>query len=363
MKTSAIAVFSSAENPMEVRQEKIPDLKEGELLVRNEYTTLCRSDLNTFSGKRTEKTPTILGHEIVGRIAAKGPEGPSFDLKNQNLQIDDRITWAIYASDPLSAYAEMGIPQKGEDLFKYGHEQITPTSTLHGGLSEYTVLRRNTPIVKVNTAIPLEVLAIINCAVATVAGAVRLAGNIQGKNVLISGVGMLGIVACAMCRAFGADKIIAVDINEERINMAKIFSADLGLFSNQTVEYYKNSLSGAFDHPLPIHKVLEFSGVATAMETTLQLLDIGGTAVWVGATYPEKDLSINAEYVVRNLLTIRGLHNYNQKDLVTAVDFVEAHYERFPLKELVKGGFSLDRVNEAFDFALTRNPFRVGIKL
>jgi len=60
-----MAVFYSPQEPLRLIDCDVPELKEMEILVRNEYATLCRSDLNTFSGKRTEKSPTILGHEIV----------------------------------------------------------------------------------------------------------------------------------------------------------------------------------------------------------------------------------------------------------------------------------------------------------
>ena len=133
----------------------IPKLKSGQILVRNEYTTLCRSDLNTFSGKRQEKTPTILGHEIVGKIVAFGPNTVTKDYKDQDLAPGDRVTWAIYASNPEGPRAKAGIPQKGVDLFKYGHEQISSDNHLHGGLSEFIILRQHTPILKLSPSIPL----------------------------------------------------------------------------------------------------------------------------------------------------------------------------------------------------------------
>ena len=113
-KHSQAAVFYSSDNPIRLQQLDIPQLKHREILVRNEYTTLCRSDLNTFTGKRCEKSPTILGHEIVGRIVAFGAKAPSQDLRGNPLEIGDRVTWSIYASNPDSPLSRMGIPQKGD---------------------------------------------------------------------------------------------------------------------------------------------------------------------------------------------------------------------------------------------------------
>lgn len=360
MQQSKIVIFHGAYQPFTLETVDIPALKVGEVLVKNEYTTLCRSDLNTYCGKRQEKTPTILGHEVVGRIVAFGEDHPSVDERGANLQLNDRISWAIYASDPKEELSQRGIPQKASDLFKYGHEPITPNSNLHGGLSEFTILRQHTPIVKLTAHLPLPVAAIINCAGATVAGAIRLAGGLKQKNVLISGVGMLGMIACAMSKINGAAHLVAMDVAQERLEVASLYGATLGILAN---ERSTKTLLEHFGKPNPFDVVIELSGVATAMEQSLQMLAVGGTAVWVGATHPQRKLEINAEQIVRNLWTIKGLHNYNQHDLVSAVTFMEQHYTDFSFETMVQGGFTLDQVQAAFEYGLKANPFRTGINI
>jgi putative phosphonate catabolism associated alcohol dehydrogenase len=359
MQFSKTALFISPDEPLQISDILIPATGDGEILVKNEYTTLCRSDLNTFCGKRIEKTPTILGHEVVGRIISTGKAAPETDIRGAQLNPGDRITWAIFASDPASEMAKKGIPQKATGLFKYGHEKVTSDSTLHGGLSQFTLLRKNTPVIKISENIPLPVAATINCAVATVAGAIRLAGEIKGKNILVSGTGMLGITACAMCRANSAKTIFAIDIDEERKNNAKLFGADKTAtpFEMEKLEVSVPGSSKIFD------VVLEFSGIPATMEQTLDYLVTGGMAVWVGATFPARSTRLDAEKIVRNLITIKGLHNYNEDDLVTAVQFMEENHSAFPFDSLVYNGFSLDEVNEAFHYALTENPFRAGIQI
>lgn len=360
MPKSKIAVFSSSDAPLVLKEVEIPELRPGEVLVKNEYATLCRSDLYTFSGRRQEKTPTILGHEIVGRIAAFGPDSPTIDERGANLSVGDRISWAIYASDPDGELAQKGIPQKAPDLFKYGHERITSGSNLHGGLSQYAILRAHTPIVKIDEALPLPAAAIINCAVATVAGALRLAGDLVGKNVLISGAGMLGMIACAMSKTRGAAKVIALDINEERLDQAAKFGADMGLIAREDI---RQELAEVLGESQPFHTIIELSGAASAMEQTLGMLSVGGAAVWVGATFPQRDLQVNAEKIVRGLWTIKGLHNYNREDFVAAVQFMEQNHRNFPFASMVYDRFVLDEVNEAFACGLEQNPFRVGLRI
>ncbi len=117
------------------------------------------------------------------------------------------------------------------------------------------------------------------------------------------------------------------------------------------------------DLPSGFHAALDFSGVAPVMEETLKNLTIGGTAVWVGATHPQRNLQVNAEKVIRNLWTIKGLHNYNQADFVAAVHFIENHHSDFPFELLVHDKFTLEQANEAFDYALKENPYRAGIRI
>jgi len=361
MKTSRLAIFHSKDQPFTFETVSVPALREGEILVRNEYTTLCRSDLNTFTGKRIEKTPTILGHEIVGRIEELGPKAPKVDCRGAALRVGDRVTWAIYASDPGSNLARLGIPQKGADLFKYGHEQIQPDSTLHGGMAEYCVLRQHTPVIRLDQPIPLAVLALINCSVATVAGSLRLAGHVKDRNVLIAGAGMLGIIACAMTRGAGARHVIAVDIDDARLVTARQFGGDLTVKLASPGLPLKEQVAAL----LPGESVmvaLDYSGVPETMEALLAALGIGGTVVFVGAVSPQRSLQINAEQLVRNVHTIKGLHNYNQADFIAAVEFIEQNHARFPFASLVHDRFDLDSVNKAFAYAVKSGAYRVGVR-
>lgn len=354
------AVFYEHGTPFSVQYLPVPILEKGELLVKNEYTTLCRSDLLTWSGKRIEKSPTILGHEVVGRIVAFGPDTAITDLRGVALATGDRISWAIYAGDPAGEMARRGMPQKAPDLYKYGHEQISAEKTLHGGLSEYILLKRHTPVVKIDEAMPLPVAAVINCSVATVAGALRLAGDVQGKHVLVTGAGMLGLVACAMCSTRSAASVSVLDLDQARLETSLLYGVDHTFLAD---EHFLENLRRVYGHKHPIDIVIEVSGAISAMEQSLESLGIGGTAVWVGATFPQPAVSVNAEQVVRRLLTIKGLHNYHAGDFLEAVVFMEQYHDQFPFLSMVYDGFSLPEIDKAFEYAVAKKPFRVGIRL
>ncbi len=135
-------LFEGSGKPMKIVEAPIPPLKDGEILVKNLFTTLCGSDIHTFCGKRIEPCPTILGHEIVGEILQIGPGHTGLDHLNRQLAPGDTVTWSIFSSDPQSYYAAHGIPQKGKDLFKYGHAIVDEQHVFHGGLSEYCILKK-----------------------------------------------------------------------------------------------------------------------------------------------------------------------------------------------------------------------------
>lgn len=360
MNDSLTAVFETANSPLNLKIIKVPDLKTGEILIKNKFVSLCRSDIHTFIGKRMEKTPTILGHEVIGVIEAFGEGTPIFDVRNQELKIGDLVSWAIFSSNPDSPLSLEGMPQKAEELFKYGHEHLKDDNTLHGGLSSYIILRKNTPIAKIDNQIPLPVSALINCSMATISGAIRLLGDVKNNNYLVTGAGMLGLAACAMLKTLGAKSISVVENNPIRLQNAKKFGGD---YFFETLTELNDRAHNIFGIPNPFHGLIETSGVSTIMEDSLETLKIGGIAVWVGAVFPDRKINLSAEKLVRNILTIKGLHNYNIQDFIHAVTFAEENYTRFPFVELVECAFTLNEVNEAFHYAVEHNSFRVGIQI
>jgi putative phosphonate catabolism associated alcohol dehydrogenase len=355
--------YNDLKRTLQDHEANLPSLQSGELLVRILFTTLCRSDIHTYLGRRQEKSPTILGHEIVGEIIAYGPDAPLHDLRGYPLKIGDRITWGIYASDPDDKMSKMGMPQKAINLFKYGHEELTEESQFHGGLAEYIILRKHTSVVIIHDDIPDRIAALINCSVATVAGAIRLAGSLKGKNVLVFGTGMLGTIACAMAKKNSALKVIAADKELNRSMKALQFGADDFIALPQDQAEDLSIIGSELSVLNDIDIVLEFTGIPEAIMFALSKLNVGGKAILVGSTFRQPDISINAEMIVRKLLTIQGLHNYNEKDLVSAVAFMESARHFFPFEELVSKTFDLSQVQQAFEYAVQHNPYRVGIDM
>ncbi|MDI2027466.1 zinc-binding dehydrogenase [Saccharopolyspora sp. TS4A08] len=311
-------------------------LEPGEVLVEVELATVCGSDLHTVSGSRPGPCPGVLGHEQVGRVIAVGPEAPRC-LDGAPVVPGSRVVWSVAASCLRCARCRAGMPQKCLHLRKYGHEAWDETRPLRGGFATHCVLWPGTAIAVVDESLPAEVAAPVSCATATVAAAVGAAGPIrEGMRALVNGAGMLGLTAVAMLAASGAE-VIAVDPHEHRRDQALRFGA-----------------AGAQPVGSPIGEVdvaLELSGSSEAVQTCLDYLAVGGTAVLAGSVSPGPAVNLDPERLVRGLHRVVGVHNYHPDDLRTAVEFITTHHDRHPFADLVAGSHSLDDLDIAITAA------------
>jgi len=309
---------------------------------------VCGSDLHTFTGRRAGPAPGALGHEISGRIVDAGPDTRMLDYADTPLATGDFITWLLYAFDPDDPLSKMGYPQKSAGMFKYGHEAITPEDALHSGFAEYIILRPGTPVFRIPESLSILLATPANCTLATAMAAVRLSGDLKGKRVAVYGCGMMGYYSMAIARTFGASTVTAIDTNPKRLIRSRDFGSGIGyLFGQEGEETYD--------------VVFEMSGSPQAMSRAVEVLKIGGTAVFAGAAFPQEDFTLNGERIVRNLLTIRGIHNYLPEDLNASIAFLSNNFRKFPFDSLVEKTFSIDRINEAFEYALGRKPVRIAI--
>ncbi len=344
-------IFESVGQPLHKQQHPLPPLRQGELLVAVEMTTICTSDLLTLTGKRKEPTPLILGHEIVGHIAALS-EQPLEYMQGNILQLGDCISWSVFSAPADSSLAKQGIRQKSPDVVKYGHRRLDERHIFSRGMATHCHLLANTCIMKVSENIPLASICPVNCSLATVIGGVRLAGDLAERRVLITGGGMLGIYAWAVAHTLGGQQVIVVEPQAERREICHQFGAERCYPPEQNF----NDLAGKFDISV------DASGNLEAVQLGLNALDTGGTAVWLGAVYPQASLPVDTEMIVRRLLSIKGLHNYNEVDFKTAINFITQNYRHYPFEELVGKVFPLGAVEEAISFAKQHKPFRVAFQ-
>jgi alcohol dehydrogenase len=356
---SHAAIFHAPRQPMTIEEVPLPKLQGSEALVRVSCATICGSDLHSFTGRRHAASPSVLGHEMVGHIVDMGPAGAT-DFRGRPLSLGQRVTWSMVWSCGQCRYCLAGLRPKCERLMKFGHEKTTPGRVLLGGMAEHCHLPEGTSIFVVPENLPDLVASPVNCATATVASVMRHAGPVAGQMVVVLGAGMLGLTACSFAAVAGAEQVIVIEPSEERRQLSLKFAATKSLDSamphEQTLAVIRAATGG---HGCDV--VLDLAGQSDAIERSIDYLDHGGRLVVAGAVFPARPLQVSAEQIVKRLLQIKGVYNYNPEDLETALDFLAAHHERYPFASLVGGRYALDDVNAAFEFAETQRPPRVAI--
>jgi alcohol dehydrogenase len=358
--TARAIVFTAPGRPLELQTFPIPKLHPGQVLVRISCCTICGSDLHTLAGHRSTPTPTILGHEIIGHVAALPDGDPVCDLGGRPLTLSDRITWSVAANCSQCFFCFAGLPQKCEKLFKYGHQKVTDDHPLSGGMADAVCLAPGTAILRVPDDLPDQVACPANCATATVAAAYRAASDVRDQTVLIHGAGMLGLTAAAMAAHRGAKHIIVVDPDPDRLALAQRFGATHTIRPSSNPDELQNVVNRLTENR-GADLALDLSGHPAAMQTGLGCLRTGGTAVWVGAVSPTKPIPLDPERLVRNCLTLRGIHNYAPQDLAAALAFLKAAHDRYPFQDLVTAAFPLDRAEDALRHATETNPIRIAL--
>ncbi len=356
--TVRAAVFLGAGTPLLLQDFPLPELKAGEILIRVTCCTICGSDLHTYVGRRQSPTPSVLGHEILGRIADFGPDAPRHDVSGAPLHEGDRVTWSVAVSCGQCFCCRHQLPQKCETLFKYGHEPLS-RSALSGGLAEYCVLRPGTALVRVPEELDNRLACPASCSTATVAAALRAGYGCGDQTVLLLGAGVLGLSACAMARGHGARAVICCDIDPDRAERARAFGATHCCLADESA---LRPVVEAVTEGRGADLVVELSGSANAVELGAQLVRIGGILVLVGTVFPTRAVSLDPERIVRRLLTIRGVHNYAPDDLLTAMQFLAGQRDSFVFQQLVSATFPLEQADEAFQHALRHPGTRVAVQ-
>jgi putative phosphonate catabolism associated alcohol dehydrogenase len=352
------AVFVGPGQPMRLQRFALPQLGDSEALVRVHLATICGSDLHSVEGRRSVPCPTILGHEILGSIETLPAN--LMDITGQPLRAGDRVVWSMMVHCGSCFFCTHGLPQKCDRLFKYGHEAITPHHALSGGLATHCHLKRGTALMRVPPSLPDAVVCPASCATATIAAALRHAGDLADAVVLIHGAGMLGLTAAAWASVRGARAILLCDLRNDRLAAGRRFGATHVFQIGDSSDSLPDAVRGLTQNR-GVDVALELSGATAAAQAGLESLRMGGRAVWVGAVFPGAPVELTMETVVRRHVSIHGVHNYRPDDLIAAVEFLTAHHKRFPFAELVSTPFALDDVEAALAFARQGSVFRVAI--
>ena len=227
------AVLDSAGGDLHVEEVPVPAPRAGEVLVKVGACGVCHTDLHVIKGEVAFPMPCVLGHEIAGTVAALGPGV-------QGLKEGSQVACAFIMPCGTCRFCVQGRDDLCETFFamnrlkgtlydgetRLSRADGTPLWMYSmGGLADYAVVPAG-DVFPLPEGIRPHEAAILGCAVFTAFGAVRNSADLRtGESVAIVAVGGVGMNLVQVARAFGAAQIIAIDIVDEKLEMAKRLGA------------------------------------------------------------------------------------------------------------------------------------------
>ncbi|MEV7137429.1 L-idonate 5-dehydrogenase [Streptomyces tauricus] len=310
----------------------------GEALVAVRYGGVCGSDLHYWRhggvGDFRLREPMILGHEIVGTVLAYGT-GADTDAGGTPAPGTEV---AVHPATPCGACPECAAGRRNvcRDTRYLGSAARTPH--VQGGFAAQVVvpaaqlrpLPPNLPLRRAALAEPLSVAL----------HAVRRAGDVRGKHVLVTGAGPIGCLVVAAAKAAGAAHVTATDLLPRALEYAVAAGAD------STVRADEPSSSG---RPSEVDAAVEASGVAAGLDTCLRLVRRGGVVVQLGMLPPGQS-AFPGNLVVSREIDLRGAFRFDEEfDDALQLLATAPHFDH-----LISATIPLTEAESAFTLAADR---------
>jgi NDMA-dependent alcohol dehydrogenase len=338
--------------PVVVETIAVDPPKRGEVNVRLAACGVCHSDLSAVTGTIALPLPLVLGHEGAGVVEEVG-EGVS------GLAKGDHVVFSFIYMCGKCRFCVAGRPvlclEQGKALTTplEGTPRVRDASGAPlgifsgcGAMAEYaTVSAEN--LIKVDPKIPMDCAALVGCAVTTGVGAVFNTAKVQpGSSVAVFGCGGVGLSVVQGARIAGAERIIAIDTLQAKLDMAKKFGAtDTVLPSKEIdpVKFLKKATDGGPDY------AFECVGSGELAGTAYRAIRRGGLAVVVGVAKPSDSTSVRTMTLPFEEKTLTGSYFGS---CVPRVDFPRMlglyMAGRLKLEELITQRYSVDEAPQAF---------------
>jgi alcohol dehydrogenase len=246
-------------------------------------------------------------------------------------------------------------------MFKYGHARNEGATALSGGFATHILLRPGTIVYHIPDNVTDGEAVPVNCAFATVVNGLTTIGTHSNESAVIHGAGMLGIYAACYLREQGYNIVAVVDINEERLQIAKRFGATHTFNPEKVSTEAIDSVLKQLTNGRGIDLGVEVSGVTSGLPHLVTWAAIGGRVLTLGYVYPNAHTSIDAHQIVTKCVTLRGVHNYHYTALGTALRFIQENRSRYPFAELIGKTYPLADINTAFEHAMRQDDIRIAI--
>jgi len=339
--------------PLTIDEVELAPPGEGEVLVRVAAAGLCHSDLSVINGDRPRPTPMALGHEAAGGVEQVGPGV-------HDLAVGDHVVMVFVPScghcqpcaegrpalcEPGAAANTVGTLLSGARRIRRHGAEINH----HLGVSafaEYAVVSRRS-LVKIDQDLPLEQAALFGCAVLTGVGAVVNTAQMRaGATAAVIGLGGVGLAALLGARAAGASRIIAIDLAEDKLKLAKELGATdvFNAGSADCVEAVRAATGGGVEF------AFEFAGSVRALELAYRITRRGGMTVTAGLPPPDAAFPLPAVNLVAEERTVKGSYIGTCVPMRDIPRYIALFRQgRLPVDRLLTSRLRLDEINEGFD--------------
>ncbi|MEJ2256490.1 MAG: S-(hydroxymethyl)glutathione dehydrogenase/class III alcohol dehydrogenase [Woeseiaceae bacterium] len=355
MKTRAAIAFEAGK-PLEIEMLDLEGPREGEVLLRNVATGVCHTDAFTLSGEDPEGIfPAVLGHEGGSIVEEIGPGVTSVAVGDHVIPLYTPecgecsfcTSGKTNLCQAIRATQGQGLMPDGTSRFSLGGKTVfhyMGTSTF----SEYTVLPE-IAVAKVNKEAPLEKVCLLGCGITTGIGAVLNTAKVEpGSTVAVFGLGGVGLSAIQGATMAKAGRIVAIDINEDKFELARQLGA------TDTVN--------PRDHDAPIQEVIvdltdggvdysfECVGNVDLMRAALECCHKGwGESVIVGVAGAGQEISTRPFQLVTGRVW-RGTAFGGCKGRSQLPGMVDQYMDgEIKIDEFITYTMPLDDINKAFD--------------
>jgi alcohol dehydrogenase len=339
--------------PLRVESVDLEGPGDGEVLVKVAAAGLCHSDLSTIDNSRPRALPAVLGHEGAGIVADVG-------AGVRDLASGDHVVLVFAASCGNCRNCARGRPNicrrwpekraRGELLT--GGRRLSREGRFiahYSGIScfaEYTVVDRSS-LVKIDPSVPLVDAAMFGCAVQTgVGAAVNTAGLRPGDVVAVVGLGGVGLSCLLGARVAGAGRIIAVDLSDEKLGLARQLGATETYNAGDPAcaKAIREATGGG------VGFAFEMAGSIKALALAIEILDRGGSVVSAGLSPAAATYALNHSSLVADEKSIRGSYMGScvpERDVPIFIDLYRQG--RLPIDRLKSGTIRLEDINAGFD--------------
>jgi len=319
-----------------------------EVLVEVRASGLCHTDL-LFATHDFVPTPSVLGHEVAGIVAAVGPDVAQ-------VRAGDHVVGSLAQSCGTCTRCLSG------RSFQCKHPESTlrrpadaPRLTRNGvglfqgfglgGFAEQALIHEN-QLAVIPKELPFAQASLLGCGVVTGAGSVLNTANVSaGDTVVIFGAGGVGLNAVSGARIAGASRIIVIDTQQKRLDEARRFGATDVIDSTKTkpLEAVSDLLPDGADH------VFDFVGLKAVAEQGLALLAVGGGLYLVGVARSDVEIGLNIVSAIDRQKRVQGV-NFGSTNAKRDISmYAELYLQgRMNLDDLVSRRIALRDVNDGY---------------